>query len=174
VNGHKVSGNSQHTNMRRMLSHGTLLFDSDLGVLQRVLNSNLVITRSRAVSSIQSTVTNISEHLHRHMDMDAFRTEMVKGISTVFGELIEYRLTTEDLEAVDLLAQKKYKSWDWTYGRTPEFVVQHRIRIDSGDVNAHLVVANGVIEAIESADPLAELSPPNELINELIGTRFDL
>lgn len=173
VDGKKVSGTSQHTNMRRMLSHGTLLFDSDLEVLQRVLGSNLTITRSRAVSSIKSKVTNISRYLHRPMGMDAFRAEMVDGISGIFGELTEYRLTAEDWEAVDLLAQKKYISWDWTFGRSPEFVVQHKISLDTGDVNAHLVVKNGVIKAIELADRLAESSSPNKTINELIGARFD-
>ncbi len=63
VDGNKVSGNSQHTNMRRMLSHGTLLFDSELEILQHVLNSDLAISQSRAVSSIKSKVTNISNHL---------------------------------------------------------------------------------------------------------------
>jgi len=174
VDGYKISGNSQHTNMRRMLSHGTLLFDSGLGVLQRVLDSNLVITKSRAVSSIKSKVTNISEHLHRLMGIDAFRAKLVAGISDVFGELIEYRLTDQDWEAVDLLAQRKYNSWDWTYGRSPEFVVQHKISLDSGDVNAHLVVNNGIIQAVELADRLAKSSSPNELINDLIGERFDI
>ena len=174
VDGQKVSGTSQHTNMRRMLSHGTLLFDSELGVLQQVLDSNLVITRSRAVSSIKSKVTNISRYLRRPMDIHAFRAEMADGISNAFGELIEYRLTNDDWEAVDLLAQKKYSSWDWIYGRSPEFVVQHKISLDSGDVNAHLVVNKGVIKAVEMADPLAESFSPNKLINELIGARFDL
>ncbi len=174
VDGKKVSGTSQHTNMRRMLSHGTLLFDSELGVLQQVLDSNSVITRSRAVSSIKSKVTNISRHLRRPMGMDAFRAEMVNGISRVFGELIEHRLTAEDWEAVDLLAQKKYNSWDWTYGRSPEFVVQHRVSLDAGDVSAHLVVNKGIITAIELADRLAESSSPGKLVTELIGERFDL
>jgi lipoate-protein ligase A len=173
VDGYKVSGNSQHTNMRRMLSHGTLLFDSGLEVLQGVLDSNLVITKSRAVSSIKTKVTNISEHLHRPMGIDAFRAKLVDGISDVFGELIEYRLTDQDWEAVDLLAQRKYNSWDWTYGRSPEFVVQHKISLDSGDVNAHLVVNNGIIQAVELVDPLAKSSSPNELIIDLIGARFD-
>ncbi|MEE4263791.1 MAG: lipoate--protein ligase [Desulfobacteraceae bacterium] len=173
VDGKKVSGTSQHTNMRRMLSHGTLLFDSELGVLQRVLDSNLTITKSRAVSSIKSKVTNISRHLRRPMGMDDFRAEMVDGISRVFGELIEYRLAAADWEAVDLLAQKKYNSWDWTYGRSPEFVVQHKISLDTGDVKAHLVVNKGVIKAIALADRLAESSSPNKTINELIGERFD-
>ena len=83
-------------------------------------------------------------------------------------------LTAEDWEAVDLLAQKKYNSWDWTYGRTPAFVVQQKVSLDSGDVNAHLVVNNGVIKAIELADRLAESLSPNKLINDLIGERFEL
>ena len=174
VDGQKVSGTSQHTNMRRMLSHGTLLFDSELGVLQQVLDSNLVITRSRAVSSIKSKVTNISRYLRRPMDIHAFRAEMADGISNAFGELIEYRLTDDDWEAVDLLAQKKYSSWDWIYGRSPEFVVQHKISLDSGGVNAHLVVNKGVIKAVELADPLSESLSPDKLINKLIGARFDL
>jgi lipoate-protein ligase A len=174
VNGHKVSGNSQHTNMRRMLSHGTLLFDSDLGVLQQVLDSNLVITRSRAVASIRSKVTNICGYLHRPMDMAGFRAVLVDGISEVLGELTECRLTDQDWEAVDLLAQKKYNSWDWTYGRSPEFVVQHKISLDSGHAKAHLVVNNGIIEAIELKDRLAKSSSPDNFMNELIGRRFDL
>ena len=174
VDGHKVSGNSQHTNMRRMLSHGTLLFDSELGVLQRVLDSNLVITKSRAVSSIKSKVTNIYEHLHRPMGMDAFRAKLVDGISDVFGELIEYRLTDQDWEAVDLLAQRKYNSWDWTYGRSPEFVVQHKFRLDTGDVDAHLIVKNGIIAKIELADQSEILSSAHETIRESIGKRYDL
>jgi len=174
VDGYKVYGNSQHTNMRRMLSHGTLLFDSGLEILQRVLDSNLAITTSRAVSSIKSKVTNISDHLHRPMGIDAFRAKLVDGISDVFGEPIEYRLTDQDWDAVDLLAQRKYNSWDWTYGRSPEFVVQHKFSLDSGDVNAHLVVNKGVIQAVELADPLAESLSPGKLINELIGERFEL
>ena len=172
VDGKKISGTSQHTNMRRMLSHGTLLFDSELGVLQRVLDSNLTITQSRAVSSITSKVTNISKHLRRPMGMDAFRTELVGGISEVFGELIEYRLTAEDREAVDLLAQKKYNSWDWTYGRSPEFVVRHKVSLDAGDVDVNLVVKNGVIKAIALADQ-SEISPSAlDPIRESIGRRY--
>ena len=174
VDGKKISGTSQHTNMRRMLSHGTLLFDSELGVLQRVLDSNLTITQSRAVSSITSKVTNISKHLRRPMGMDAFRTELVGGISEVFGDLIEYRLTAEDREAVDLLAQKKYNSWDWTYGRSPEFVVQHKFRLYAGDVDAHLIVKNGIIAKIELADQSEISSSAHETIRESIGKRYDL
>jgi lipoate-protein ligase A len=37
----KISGNSQYTNTNRMLSHGTLLFDSDLQALANSLDTTL-------------------------------------------------------------------------------------------------------------------------------------
>ncbi len=174
VNGKKVSGNSQHTNMRRMLSHGTLLFDSKLEFLQRVLDSSLVITQSRAVSSIKAGVTNICEHLRYPMDMDAFRSEMMDGISGAFGRLRKFRLTDRDWEAVQHLVKNKYQSWDWNFGRSPEFTVHHKIRLDSGHVDANFVVKNGIIKTIELANQPVKLSSARKLINDFIGERYDL
>jgi lipoate-protein ligase A len=174
VDGRKISGNSQHTDMRRMLSHGTLLFNSDLDMLQRVLDSNLAITESRAVSSIKSEVTNICGYLHRPMGMDAFQEELADNMSAVFGELKEYRLTASDWEAVDLLAQKKYKSWGWTYGRSPEFSVRHDLRSDSGKVEARLTVKNGIIKDTDLAGQSQGSSPARKISREWIGQRYDL
>ena len=174
VDGKKVSGNYQHTNMRRMLSHGTLLFDSELEFLQQVLDSNLVITQSRAVSSIKSKVTNISEHLRHPMDMDAFRSEIVDGISDAFGKLGEYRLTAGDREAVQRLAEEKYGSWDWTFGRSPEFAVRHKIWLNSGHVDGHLIVNNGIIKDIQMRNHCADSSSIGRISQEFIGQRYDL
>lgn len=174
VDGKKISGNSQHTNMRRMLSHGTLLFDSELEFLQQVLDSKLVITQSRAVSSIKSKVTNISEHLRHPMGMDAFRSEMVGGISDAFGKLGEYRLTAEGREAVQRLAKEKYKSWDWTFGRSPEFTVRHKVKLDSGHVDAHLIVKNGTIKDIQMLNHSVDSSSMGRIRQEFIGKRYDL
>ena len=173
VNGRKISGNSQHTNMRRMLSHGTLLFDSDLELLQRVLKTDLKIKKSRAVSSIPGKVTNIAGYLGRPMDMVSFRAAVQKGISRVFGEMTEYRLTPEDREAVDRLANIKYKSWDWTFGRTPEFTVRHRLGIESGHMDACFNVKNGVIRNVEPEDNLPQTSSTRRMMAGFIGKRYD-
>jgi len=174
VKGKKISGNSQHTNMRRMLSHGTLLFDSDLDILQRALNSNLVVTKSRAVSSIKSKVTNISGHMRRPMGIDGFRAALMDGLSRVFGEISQYRVPADEWESVDLLAKTKYKSWDWTFGRSPEFTVHHQIRLDSGIVDAHFIVKHGVIGDVELADKSADSSSARQVIKEFVGERYDV
>jgi len=172
VKGKKISGSSQHTNMRRMLSHGTLLLETDLEALGRVLETDLVITNSRAVTSTRSNVTNIAAHLPWPMGMAAFRAALMDGISRIFGEMIEYRLTEKDWEAVDLLAKTKYKSWEWTFGRSPKFSVQHQLRTESGDVTAHFVVKNGIIRDIVLVDQPEDLSLLHKIRGEFIGEPY--
>jgi len=173
VDGKKVSGNSQHTNMRRMLSHGTLLFESELDVLQQVLDSNLKITESRAVTSIKSKVTNICDYLRQPMTVEAFRTGIKGALADAFGEMIEYRISAEEKEAVRRLAEEKYRSWHWTFGRSPEFIVHHKVRLESANANARFKVKNGIIKDIEWADQIAESALVKGYISRLIGEPYD-
>jgi len=172
VDGKKVSGNSQHTDMRRMLSHGTLLFDARLDRLHQVLASRLEIIHSRAIASIRSKVTNISNHLHRSMNMETFLAELTSEISDVFGRMEVYRLTAGDWGAVYRLAEEKYRSWDWTYGRSPEFTVAHKANLDFGKVEALITVKHGIIKKIQlpnnSLDPQAD----HRVVDELMGKRY--
>ena len=173
LEGKKISGNSQHANLRRMLSHGTLLFDSDLTILQRALQSNLDIVRSRAVASIPSRVTNISDALGGSMDIKSFLYELKNGLSESFGELHEVQLTTADWDAVHQLAEEKYRSWDWTFGRSPGFTVRQKLQFDSLDVEAHLHIKNAVIQDIVMPHQHPDLRPIKAKLTNLIGKRYD-
>lgn len=172
VDGKKISGNSQHTNMRRLLSHGTLLFHSDLNLLLSVLESNLKIIHSKGIASIKSDVTNISEHLPQPMDMKTFLTTLTSAISDEFGGLKEYQMTSVDWDAVYKLAKEKYTSWAWTFGRSPEFSVRHKFKSNSGDVYVDLIVKHGIIENIKMQK--ANRLPPRtrKVIKECIGKRY--
>lgn len=174
VIGHKkISGNSQHANMRRMLSHGTLLVDADLDTLQQVLQSNLNIIHSRAIASIASSVTNISQHLPRPIEMGALTAELIGGISKRFGPLANYQLAAAEWDAVYRLAEEKYRSWEWNIGRSPEFTVTHTVKCGSADVAINLRVKNAVIEAVNVAglQPVAPKINPKQA--NLIGQRYD-
>ncbi len=172
VDGEKISGNSQHTNMQRMLSHGTLLFDARLDILHRVLESRLEITHSRAIASIRSKVTNISHHLHRSMNMEAFLKELTADIAHAFGELRVYRLTVGDWRAVSRLAEEKYRSWDWTFGRTPEFSAIHRFKFNDSDVYAHILIKRGIIEDIRLSEHKCESPDVRRFMDNFIGRRY--
>jgi lipoate---protein ligase len=168
----KISGNSQHANMRRMLSHGTLLFDAELDTLQQVLRPNPAIIQSRAIASIPSRVTNISDDLPRPIEIQAFLNELIDGVSESFGELEKYRLTAAEWDAVHRLAEEKYRSWEWTFGKTPEFTVAHKIQFDSKNVEALIRVKRGIIKNIQFAQKSLNPQAAKQKINGLIGKRY--
>jgi lipoate-protein ligase A len=172
VENKKISGNSQHANMRRMLSHGTLLFDAELDTLQQVLQSNPAISQSRAIASIPSSVTNILDYLSRPIEMEAFLAELIGGVSEYFGDLEQYRLTTAGWDAVYRLAEEKYRSWEWNIGRSPEFTVTHKVKVDTADVEVNIRVKNAVIEDIKIEVNQPDPTMLNHIRDSLIGRRY--
>ena len=174
VNGQKISGNSQHANMRRMLSHGTLLFDAELDTLRQVLKPDLQIVESRAVASIPSSVTNISGYLSRPMKkMAAFRAELTDGIAQIFGRMDKYRLTDADWDAVHRLAEDKYRLWEWNIGRAPEFTVIHKIKLGSAEVGVRIRVKKAVIDEVKFEGRQGVPAQMIPIQETLIGQRYD-
>ncbi|RMD48075.1 MAG: lipoate--protein ligase family protein, partial [Candidatus Thermofonsia bacterium] len=102
ANGKKVSGNAQFSARQRMLSHGTLLFRSNLDHLRRAIRPRPLTVQSRAVQSRRAHVANIYDLLPQKMDMAAFRQHLLTGL---FGgaEMAQYVLTADDWAQVDAL-----------------------------------------------------------------------
>ncbi|MCK5693684.1 MAG: lipoate--protein ligase family protein, partial [Bacteroidales bacterium] len=62
LKGLKISGTASHVFKQRVLHHGTLLFSSEMGKLSAALKSDKERFTDRAVKSVRSRVTNISDH----------------------------------------------------------------------------------------------------------------
>ena len=172
LGGKKVSGTSQYTDMKRLLSHGTLLFASDLDVLNSVLISNLEVIQFRGVQSIPSEVTNISDHLSQTISMEAFRKELTSGISRSLGESKDFQLTPESWDSICRLSEEKYETWDWTYGRSPPFIVGHKFKFDTIDVYARIGVTHGIISDITIVDDYFYSPAILKKVNNLMGRRY--
>ncbi|MFT2598092.1 lipoate protein ligase LplA2, partial [Escherichia coli] len=69
VNGKKISGNAQFATKGRLYSHGTLLFDVDLYMLEKALQVDPEKYLSKGVKSVRSRVTTIREHLAEDIDI---------------------------------------------------------------------------------------------------------
>jgi lipoate-protein ligase A len=173
VEGKKVSGNSQYTNINRMLSHGTLLFESDLSVLKTALKSNLGIMNSKAVQSARSEVVNISEFTKQAANIYRLRDKLVAAISAQFGGLSNYVLSGQDWEAIYRLAEVKYKSWNWTFGRAPDFDVRHAMQYEGDLIESILQVRGGVIKEISNRDKYRADVPSDDLKSKFLGQRYD-
>ncbi|MCQ4638273.1 lipoate--protein ligase [Anaerovorax odorimutans] len=145
IQGKKISGNAQTIKGGRILHHGTLLFDADLESLGDALRPGSGVFSSKAVESIRSQVTNIKDYL-REATIDQLETCLLKAY---FGDEKPQPLALSDaeLEEVSLLREAKYITWEWNYGRSPEFSFQKTGWAGGSKVAVELHVKKGLIAA---------------------------
>lgn len=148
VEGRKVSGNAQYATTRRMFSHGTLLFDTDLGEMLRAINPRRVAIESKAVHSVRSVVANIRELLPHDMTIADLKSALLRGI---FGDgpIPTLDMAVEDWGKVEAIARGRYNLWSWNYGRSPKFNVQKSARLAAGKIDARIEVDEGRIQGIK-------------------------
>ena len=72
VSGLKFSGNAQYNDGKRVLHHGTLLFDSDLTVLSKALSVDEEKLKAKAIKSTRSRVTNLRPLIDRELTVEDF------------------------------------------------------------------------------------------------------
>ena len=172
VEGRKVSGNAQYATPARMFSHGTLLFDTDLGAMLRVINPRRVAIESKAVQSVRSVVGNLREMLPGDMTIHDLRTAILREI---FGDgsIPELRLGDEEWRRIEEIGATRYASWDWNYGRSPQFNVQKSARLPAGKVDARIEVEEGRIRSIRLFGDFSGRRDVAELEAHLVGTPYD-
>lgn len=148
VEGRKISGNAQFSTKGRMFSHGTLMFDTEIDTVVSALKVRKDKIESKGIKSIRSRVANISEFLEEPMTIEELRLEILKSIFDG-EENIKYKeLTEEDWKNIHELSKERYANWDWNYGKSPKFNVQHSQRFPVGSIDVRLQVNKGLIEDI--------------------------
>lgn len=169
----KVSGNAQYISRGRLVSHGTLLFNSDLSHVSEALNVHETKIASKGIKSVRSRVANISEFLKEPMDIEAFKQHILHTYFDGEAEIQRYPLSDADWVTVRNLAEERYRSWDWTYGRSPDFNLEKRQRFPGGEIDARLNVKKGIIQFVKFyGDFFSELDPA-EVENRLAGVKYE-
>jgi lipoate---protein ligase len=173
VAGRKISGNAQYITARRMVSHGTLLFNSDLSRLGDALHVKPGQYTSKGIKSVRSQVTNIAEHLPEPMDMETFRKRIIAGIFAGMDPIPQVHLTDSDWDEIGQLVQERYKKWEWNYGSSPDFTVHKTRRYPAGDMTMVLEVHQGKVKSAEFNGNLLSIAEFRELETCLVGVRYD-
>lgn len=129
IGGKKISGSAQKVTGERVLHHGTLLYASDLSLLDEITTKNKSVhIQSKASPSAICKVCNISESWEG-LGKEGYPFKEVPPIE-VFMEALRdamgakaevLALTEAEKAEVERLCQEKYHSWDWIYGKTPHF-----------------------------------------------------
>lgn len=168
VGAHKFSGHAQYVAGQRMLSHGTLLFDTDLETLQTAVQPRNPAIESKAVQSIRSSVLNLRPLFPHPMTLDTFKAALLDGI----GVDATYVPSPAAWQAVMELAAN-YRSWEWLHGRGHRYIVQKSATFATGTVDARLEIHRGLIQSAELYTDFFDRDDPAVLSGQLVGRRYD-
>ncbi|MEN8698949.1 lipoate--protein ligase [Bacillus infantis] len=171
--GRKISGNAQFATRGRMFSHGTLLFDSEIDSVVSALKVRKDKIESKGIKSIRSRVANISEFLTEKVSTEQFRSTLLKNIFGDLDEIPEYVLTEEDWEKIHQLSKERYQNWDWNYGKSPKFNLQHSHRFPVGQIDVRLDVNKGIIENCKIFGDFFGVGDVAVIEEKLAGLRYE-
>jgi lipoate-protein ligase A len=117
--------------------------------LSAALNADPLKFQDKAVKSVRSRVTNISEHLKEPMDVLQFADHIQDHIAGKYPDARFYDLTEEDHRKINELARSKYETWDWNFGYSPNYNFKKIFRTEkSGTIEIDLDVHDGIIRKI--------------------------
>ncbi|MCY8649719.1 lipoate--protein ligase LplJ [Bacillus haynesii] len=173
ANGRKISGNAQFSTKGRMFSHGTLLFDSEIEHVVSALKVKKDKIESKGIKSIRSRVANISEFLDQKMTTVEFRSMLLRYIFDTEGEIPEYKLTEKDWEIINQISKERYQNWDWNYGKSPKFNLQHSKRFQAGSVDIRLEVQKGVIRECKVFGDFFGVGDVSDIEEKLTGVQYE-
>jgi lipoate-protein ligase A len=93
IDGRKFSGNAEYVSGNRILHHGTLLFAARMADVSAALRPDPAKFADKAVKSVRSRVTNISEHLSQPMTVLAFRDHLMAHVMAATPDAGTYAFT---------------------------------------------------------------------------------
>ncbi len=136
--GKKISGNAQFTDRKNIISHGTILVNADLTKLRYALKENPFTVETKAVSSVRSSVMNISDGSDGFKTAQELKEHFLKELP--ISNTISF--TDEQWQQIRESADEKFRSFEWIWGRNPY------TKIRSGDMI--IEIENGIV--IKSSD----------------------
>jgi len=168
----KISGNAQFASGRRVMSHGTVLFDTYLPTLRQAIKPNKEGIKSSAVASRRSSVVNTCGFMGEGTTLADLKGAILRQLFGA-GEVPRYELSEADWTAVQEMSQKRYHQWTWNIGRSPNFTVTRNGRLPLGTVQIEIDVRKGHISALSIAGEFLGEQDLQPFYDDLVGARYD-
>jgi len=114
VNRRKISGSAQTRRSGFLLQHGTIMYGTNLDVMERVLLPPKKLAQ-KGLSSIRERVTTAEIELGRKVSFDEVLSSAIEGFSETLGEKLEETNAEEiGLEAIrEIEARYRSREWNW-------------------------------------------------------------
>lgn len=173
INGQKFAGNAQAYYKGRMMHHGCLLFDVDMSVLGQALKVSKDKIESKGIKSVRARVTNIVDHLSDKITVQEFSDAILAQMKEEYPEMDEYVLSDAELSEIQAMRDNQFATWDWTYGKAPEYTIERGVRYPAGKITTYANVENSTIESVKIFGDFFGVKPVDDIEKMLEGVRYD-
>ncbi|HEN2815532.1 TPA: lipoate--protein ligase [Streptococcus agalactiae] len=173
INGQKFAGNAQAYYKGRMMHHGCLLFDVDMSVLGQALKVSKDKIESKGIKSVRARVTNIVDHLSDKITVQEFSDAILAQTKEEYPEMDEYVLSDAELSEIQAMRDNQFATWDWTYGKAPEYTIERGVRYPAGKITTYANVENSTIKSVKIFGDFFGVKPVDDIEKMLEGVRYD-
>lgn len=176
INGKKISGAAMTLINGRIYGGYSLLLDVDYEAMIKVLKPNRKKIESKGIKSVRSRVGSIRDNLaieYQNITIHEFKDLMIKqllGLDDI-NDVKRYELSEADWHVIDEMVAKKYKNWEWNYGRSPRYEYNRDAKLAAGTIDITLAVEQGRIVACRIYGDFFGQGEIKEVEQQLIGVR---
>ncbi|XP_012259934.2 lipoyltransferase 1, mitochondrial isoform X2 [Athalia rosae] len=190
----KVSGTAAKLGRPNAYHHCTLLVNvnkPDLNVALQKIENGMKTNATESVRSAVKNLTDINLHIHPENLLSAVGWEYLRtraitledGGPNLIQQQRGFQLInpTEDWFPGITELRNEFSSWEWTYGRSPDFTVTRQLELDSIHGEVHeltltLDVINGMIKEIKMSLPSTMMADnfrkDASVVTDLKGSRY--
>lgn len=168
VDGYKVSGNAERIYRDRVMHHGTLLFDTDLTVLEKALIPSPLKLKSKGIKSVRARVKNIKQLCGREETSEQFFSALCAHFSSMYQTK---EFDDDEINEIRTLAKDKYSTYDWNVGESPKAQFIRAVRFDYGIVELAFDLIDGQISGARIGGDFFELGQISEMEAKLEGVK---
>lgn len=182
VNGRKVSGYAKRVYKDRLMVHGTLMYDVDLGILEKALNPPAEKLVAKGIASVRSRVMNLRECMPQVKDIKDLKERLERYLSHDYANA-EYMLTEEAKQAIEQAAKRKFATQEWIYGKRAPIArnsdkdaymsINRASRLTCGRVEIELEIRDGHIAACRFGGDFIGNLPITAMEQALCGVRYE-
>ncbi len=170
VDGKKFSGNAFSLAKGNRSHHGTILVNADLAKLSNYLCVSKEKMRSKGIDSVRARVCNICE-LSSGLTVEAMRRLVIESFIEEYGAASEYIFDGTALAEVEE-RRERHASWEWRFGKTPQFDFETDKRFSFGDTQIYFNLRDGVIRETKVYSDCLDTELTTEIENALTGVHF--
>ena len=89
---------------------------------------------------MRARVTNILDELPDKITVQEFSDRLLGKMKASYPDMTEYVLSDEELTEIKKLADEQFGTWDWTYGKSPDYTIKRSVRYPAGKLTSYVKV----------------------------------